>query len=144
MQNVGEHQLLMLLLVMKAKFDKRRDVTDSRGRRVGQQTQYARLDMGAIARHFRGVRPRHQPAVRARMTRTGADVIGIEQKCEVRIIYAIGGNVRRQNELLEEPRRVGAMPLDRTGVRHRLDDLILGRQRRSTPLGLSAHNSKDV
>src|ERR1041385_3706479 len=32
-----------------------------------------------------------------------------------------------------------AMPFDRARVRHRLDRLILRRERRSTPLGLGAH-----
>src|SRR5262249_45684733 len=72
------------------------------------------------------------------------DVIGIEQKSEARIMHAISRDMRPQNELLEEPCRVGAMPFDRTGIRHRLDDLILRRQRRGAPLGLGPHSPKDI
>src|SRR5262249_6270660 len=90
------------------------------------------------------IRPRQQSTLRSRMARTGGDVIGIEQKREARIIGAIRWDMRRQNELLEEPGRVGAMPLDRTGIGHRLDDLILRRKRRGTALGLGAYSPKSL
>src|SRR6516225_12396186 len=56
----------------------------------------------------------------------------------------MGWDVWRQNELLEKPSGVGPMPFDRTGVRHRLDDLILRRQRRGAPLGLGSHRAECV
>src|SRR5262249_6432573 len=39
--------------------------------------------------------------------------------------------MRREQELLEEPRSVRPVPLRRTRVRHRLHDLVLGAERRS-------------
>src|SRR5262245_5948971 len=73
------------------------------------------------------------------MARTGGDVIGIEQECKSGIVRTIGRGVRRQDELLEEPGGMGAMPFDRAGVRHRLYELVLRRQRRGAPLGFRPH-----
>ena len=42
-----------------------------------------------------------------------------------------------EQELLEEPGGMGAMPFGRTGVRHGLDRLVLGAQRRGPALGLA-------
>jgi len=41
--------------------------------------------------------------------------------------------------LLEEPGRVRAMPFDRTGVWHRLDDLVFRRQTRCSSLRFAAN-----
>src|SRR5260370_25003173 len=101
----------MLLLVMKADLDERRDMGESSRRGIGEQIADRGVDVGAIARHLGGAGPRHQPAVRSCIARTGGDVIGIEQKREVRIIHAITLGVSPQDELLEEPSGVGAMPL---------------------------------
>ena len=43
-----------------------------------------------------------------------------------------------EQELLEEPGGMGAVPFRRAGVRHRLDQLVFGRQRRGPALGLVA------
>ena len=45
--------------------------------------------------------------------------------------------MRHQQELLEKPGGVRAMPFRRTGVRHRLHDLILRAERGRTALGLA-------
>ena len=49
-----------------------------------------------------------------------------------------GGIGLRQRKGLEEPAGVGQVPLGRAGVRHRLDDVILRRQRSAQPLGHAA------
>src|SRR5262249_61616024 len=50
--------------------------------------------------------------------------------------------MRREQELLEEPRGVRPVPLRRTRVRHRLHDLVLGAKRRRAALGLGTHGAK--
>ena len=46
--------------------------------------------------------------------------------------------VLAEQELLEEPGGMGAVPFGRTGVRHRLDQLVLGAQGSGPALGLVA------
>src|SRR3546814_6906177 len=73
-------------------------------------------------------------AVRTRMTLAGLFVIGIEEVGIGRIERSVAGQVRLQQEGLEEPGRMRAMPLRRTRVRHRLNRLVLGRQWRREAL----------
>ena len=44
--------------------------------------------------------------------------------------------MRVQQELLEKPGGMRAVPFGRAGIRHRLDDLVLGRQRRGESFGM--------
>jgi hypothetical protein len=39
---------------------------------------------------------------------------------------------------------MGAMPFGRTGIGHRLHDLVLGTKRRGPPLGFAAHRAKNI
>jgi hypothetical protein len=41
-----------------------------------------------------------------------------------------------EQKLLEKPGGMGAVPLRRAGVRHRLDQLVFGAERRGPPFGL--------
>src|SRR5262249_8131960 len=52
---------------------------------------------------------------------------------------AISWVMRLNQKRLEEPGRMRAMPFGRTGVRHRLDCLVLRRQRRRAALGLASY-----
>ena len=74
------------------------------------------------------VRPRDQPALRPRVARAGRHIIRVEQIGEPLVEDAIAGKVRDQQELLEEPGGMRAMPLGRAGIRHRLHELVLGAQ----------------
>jgi hypothetical protein len=47
-----------------------------------------------------------------------------------------------EQELLEEPGGVGAVPFRRARIGHRLDQLILRRERRGTTFGLAADGEK--
>ncbi len=75
---------------------------------------------------------------------TGADVIGVEQEGEVGVEGLVAGAVLAEQELLEEPGGVGAVPFGRAGIRHRLDQLILGRQGGGPALGLVADGQKGL
>src|SRR5262245_20006898 len=98
--------------------------------------------MGAERRNAFAVRPRDQPAPGARMARSSRDVVRVEEIGELGVANAIAGKMRDQEELLEEPRSVRAMPLGRAGIRHRLHHLVLGAQRGSAALRLRAHGAK--
>ena len=63
------------------------------------------------------------------MPGAGADIVGIEQEGVVGVKRLVSRAVFAEQELLEEPGGMGAVPFRRAGVRHRLDQLILGRQR---------------
>jgi hypothetical protein len=95
--------------------------------------------MRAVGSNFAGGRPGEKPAHRTRMARPGGDIIGVEQEREAVIERHVGGREILEQELLEEPCRVRAMPFGRTCIRHRLHDLILIRQGRGAPLGFRAH-----
>ena len=75
-------------------------------------------------------------ALVAGVTGTCGDVIGIEQKGVVGVEGLVALAVLAEQELLEEPGGMGAVPFGRTGVRHRLDQLVLGTQGSGPALGL--------
>ena len=79
-QDVGQQQFLMLLLVMQTDFENFKHARRVRVRNIGDQLLDRGIDMGAIAGDIFVVRARDQAALRARVTRAGGDIIGIEQK----------------------------------------------------------------
>ena len=116
----------------------------SAGRHVVDQPLDRGIDMRAIGGDVLAVRPRDQPALRPRVARTGGDVIGIEQKRKPLVENLVARIVRHQQELLEKPGDVGAMPFGRAGVGHRLHDLVFGRQMRGARFGLRPHPAEGV
>ncbi len=134
---IGQHQLLMLLLVMDAEFDEaqcpgRLAVCAAIEKRIQR-----RIDMPAVANYLVMARPGEQAALRPGVARAGGFVVGIEAIAETVIEYAIGGIVGLQHHLFEEPGRVRQVPLRRTGVLHGLHDLIfLGERLRDPERGL--------
>src|SRR4029077_10436885 len=83
MQDVREHQFLMLLLMIEADFDERADVAKLGFVRLAEELYDGRNDICSIGRDLLGARPRDVATAMPRMTRTGADIIGIEQDREV-------------------------------------------------------------
>lgn len=55
-------------------------------------------------------------------------VVGVEQKTESRVDGNVVSEIWRQNECLEEPRRMRKVPLGGTGVGHGLDHLVIWRE----------------
>ena len=80
MQDVGQHQFLMLLLVVEADFDQRRESWQACPRRRLEELHHGGVDMAAIGGDFVGARAGQMAALVAGMPRAGADVIGIEQE----------------------------------------------------------------
>ncbi len=143
-QDVGDQQFLVLLLVMQADFENRKHGFGFVCRHLLDQPLDRRIDIDAIAGDVLGVRPRDQPALRTRVARTGGDVIGVEQERKALVEDLVRRIVRQQQELLEKPGDMRAMPLGRAGVGHRLHDLVLGRQMRGAAFRLRAHAAEGV
>src|SRR5690349_19699616 len=100
--------------------------------------------MRAVAVDVLRVRPRDQAALRARMPRAGGDVVGIEQKRETVVENLIAGPMRHEQKLLEKPGDVRPMPFRRACVRHRLHDLVFGREIGGAPLGFASDDTEGV
>ncbi len=110
-------------------------------RRLNQR-RHSGIDMRAIRRRFGDAGAGNKPALRPCLARAGGDIIGVEQKREALIEWAIIGRERTQQKLLEKPGDVRAMPFRRACLGHRLHDLVFGGQWRRAAFGLGAHGAK--
>ncbi len=135
--DVGEQQLLVLLFVVQAEGDRRRDVGRDCAR--FQQPANRLVDVAAIGVHLVEGRAGEAAATRPIVLRSDRLVVGVEQKLEGRVERPMVRDVRQEHERLEEPGRVGEVPLGGAGVRHRLDPLVLGRKRRRQLEGARAN-----
>ena len=90
-QDVGQQQFLMLLLVMQSDFHDRRDALKRGVVRVLDQRGDRGIDMRAVGGDLVAVRAREQPAHRTRMARAGGDIIGIEQEGEAIVERLVAG-----------------------------------------------------
>ena len=125
--DVGEDQFLVLLLVLQAEFEQRRQFLVVGV--LGQQARDAAVDVGAVGAHFGHRRARQQPALGARMAVADAVVVGVEQDPERRMERLELRFQPFEDEGLEEPGGVRQVPLDRAGVGHRLGAAVFVRQR---------------
>ena len=114
----------MLLLVVEAKLEPPTRITVERA--VQECMRYPGIDRCAIRVDPVQARPREHAAPRSLDPRADRFVVAVEQE-RVRRIERLAA----QHERLEEPRGVREVPLRRARVRHRLDDVVLGRQRRT-------------
>ena len=126
---VGEDQLLVLLFVMEAQQDRRRDFPQGLSTRRPEELGHVLVHVGTVAEHFHDRRAGQQPPLRPRPARPHALVVRVEKGPKLGMEGPITRQVRRQQERFKEPRRVGQMPLHRARIRHGLDDIILRRQR---------------
>ena len=137
-QDVGQHQFLMLLLVVDADLDQRRDRRQGVLAGLVKEFHHRGVDMPAIGGDLVGAGPGEVAALVAGVARSGGDVVGIEQEGVVRVKGLVALAVLAEQELLEEPGRMGAVPFRGAGVRHRLDQLVFRGQRGGAALGLVA------
>ena len=143
-QDVGEQQLLMLLLVMKTDLENADHLGPLRFLHDREQPLDRFVDMSPEGGDVFAIRPREQPASRARLAWAGRDIVGVEEISEAFVEHAIARETRRQQELLQEPGRMRAMPFRRTGIGHRLHDLILRAQQRGAAFGLGPHGAEGI
>src|SRR5690242_2581471 len=115
----------MLLLVMQSDFDNREYALGFRHRYLPDQPLDRRINVRTVSGNVLAIWPRDQAPLRTCMTGTGRHVVGIKKKRKALIENLVGGVMWYQQKLLEKPGHVGTMPFGRTGVRHRLHDLVL-------------------
>src|SRR4051812_5730685 len=129
MLDVGEHQLLVLLLVMEAELD---DVT----RLV--ELGHARIDVRAVLHHFLDGGTGQKAARGAIPARADGVVVRVEEERVARI-EGLVAVARGEHEGLEEPGGVREMPLERAAVRHRLRHEILDGEAATDRFGSPSH-----
>ena len=111
MQDVGEDELLVLLLVRDAEPHDRLDGPPGFAGRVEHEVDDASVDGRPVPRYLVARRPRQDAALGARMTRARGLVVRVEEPAEAGLDRR--DTVRCEDERLEEPRRVRAVPLGR-------------------------------
>ena len=116
-QDIGEQQFLMLLLVVASEFDQ---LGDGRPEIILHQRRHRAIDMIAIGGDRLECGACDHAASRTRLTGADALVIRVEEEIELRIERAIAAKIRFENHPLEEPRRMREMPFRRARVGHRL------------------------
>jgi hypothetical protein len=129
---VGQHQLLVLLLVVEPELE--------RGRRLAvEQARDSAVDVRAVLEDFPEVGSRHLPAHRPGHALADRVVVGIEEEIEARVEAPVAGVRAGEDERLEEPAGVREVPPDRARVRHRLGRAVLGRERFRDALRRAPH-----
>ncbi len=127
----------MLLLVVEADLDQRREADEDILVRGLEEFHDRRIDMTAIGGDLFRARAGQKAARVAGMPGAGADVIGIEQEGVVAMIRLVACAVFAEQELLEEPGGMGSVPFRRARIRHRLHDLVFRGKRGGAALGLA-------
>jgi hypothetical protein len=115
--DVGEQQLLVLLLVLQAELHQLTQLGVVRARQQGGD---ARVHVRAVGLDFGQARPRDQAALRARVLLAHALVVAVEQHPKAGVEGLEAGLKTFQHEGLEEPRHVGQVPFGGAGIRHGL------------------------
>ncbi len=123
---IRDHQLLVLLLVVETDGDGKLQIAEVTAL---QYPNHVIIDVLAICEDFLDAGPRDHSTSRTRKLVADRVVVRVEQHPEIRGKVAIAIDGGFQHQRLEKPGRVRQMPLDGTGVRHRLDGAILCRQR---------------
>ena len=141
-QDIGEDQLLVLLLVIQPELDQESGCFQRGRRRVAKEGKHGGVHMFAVGVNLGQAGPRQHPAMRPRMARTERFVIGIEQMRVARIERAVTRRMGRKHDRLEKPAGVREVPFDRTRVGHGLDALVLGGQARGQCKTVRAHIAK--
>ncbi|MPN04022.1 hypothetical protein SDC9_151258 [bioreactor metagenome] len=142
MLDIGEHQLLMLLLVLQAQCD---ELSNSLLRRRaflfhdGHQRQHLLIHHSAIGHDLRQSRSGQQAPLGSGMACTHLLVIGVEQHAKTAVKSLMPWLVHGQYKGFEEPAGMGQMPFGRTGVRHGLHAGVFCRQGRSQLLRAGPH-----
>jgi len=126
MQDVGQHQFLMLLFVVEADLHEGSDGGQLVVGGLAKEFYDRCIDVAPVGGDLIGARPGQIAAPVAGVTRPRADIVGIEQERIIGMVGRIALAVLAEQELLEKPGGMGAVPFCRARVRHGLDQLVLG------------------
>ena len=129
MENIGEQQLLVLLLVMKPERDERERGLPHCCIGLFYEVLHGCIHMRAVGHDLAQTGARQQAAHRPRMTWPEGLVIRVEQVKVLLVERAVMHDMRLQHHGLEKPAGMRQMPFCRAGVLHRLDTLVFCRQR---------------
>src|SRR5450432_3699108 len=100
----------MLLLVIEADFHQRRDRRQGVLTGLVKEFHHGGVDMPAVGGDFLGAGAGQMAALVTGVPWSGADIVGIEQKSIIRVKRLVSPAVFAEQELLEEPGGMGAVP----------------------------------
>ena len=132
-KNIGQHELLMLLLVVDPCTDRACAFLESRVACVVEKRAHARIRFMTVIENLIERGATEHPAPGSRMLLADGVVVGIEEDLELLARRPIRV-VAPKKERFEKPAGVAQMPFGRAHVLHRLDQRLLGRDRRSENL----------
>ena len=75
---IGQHQFLMLLLVIETDLDQRRDFGERTLAGLLKESHHSGIDMAAVFSDLTGAGTGQVTSLMAGVARTGADIVGIE------------------------------------------------------------------
>ena len=128
MQDVGQQQFLVLLLVVQAQPQRVGGGGPGRGAGAGDEALHRVVDLSSVLPDLGQRGPAEQPTLRPRVSRSQRLVIRIEQPGPARIDRLVAGGMGLQHQGLEKPGGVGQVPLAGAGLGHRLQRLVFGAQ----------------
>jgi hypothetical protein len=134
--DVHQQQLLVLLLVVEAQLDGVGELVERAVVEAGHQVTHPGVDVAAVEAHVVGPGPADHAPLGSGVARPDGLVVAVEEEPVVVLERREPLLVVGQDEGLEEPGDMGAVPLGRRHVGHRLDRLVLGRERRREALGV--------
>ena len=127
--DVHEQQFLVLLLMLHAELEKKRDLRPARLRRAIDQGRQGCVNLRAIGQNLAHGRSSDQPPLRSRVPLADRLVIGVEEKLVIGMDRSVIWLESAQQKALEVPGGVGEMPLGGTDSRHRLYTVVFDLQR---------------
>src|SRR6266436_10339007 len=107
----------MLLLVIEADSHERGDRGQSVLTGSLEKLHHGGIDVPAVGGDFVGARAGQMAPLVAGVARSGADIVGIEQIRIIRMKGLVAPAMLAEQELLEEPGGMGAVPFGRARIR---------------------------
>ena len=134
MEDVGDQQFLVLLLMLQAEFDQ----VGCFCRQIVERSQHRAVHCLAVGADRGRVRAGEQAAGRAWMAFADGLIVGVEQYLKAWVMRAVARDEGHRDEGLEEPGGVGAVPLRRACIGHGLHALVFWREAGRQHFGVRA------
>ena len=125
MLDIGQQQLLVLLLVIESELHKKFQILVDV---IFESPQHSRVHMSPVFENLVNRWPRQETTSWSGMHLAGRIIIRVEQVVVLLGERRVPVSMRHEYEALEEPGDVGEMPLRRTDIRHALHDVVLDGQ----------------